>query len=77
MDKEEIESTMNKILKQIEDFNNEPSYAKALSLDMNITVLRFLIGEQNFLPLHYFRNAHENAIKFIDEYQKKKSQESK
>ena len=68
MTKEEIEDTMNKLLRQIQEFNEEPTYDKALRLDMGISVLRFLIGEQNFLPLHYFRSAHENAVKFIDKH---------
>lgn len=33
---------------------------------MNISILRFIIGEKNFLPLHFFRQAHEEAIKIID-----------
>lgn len=70
MDKEEIETTMQNILKQIADFNDSPTYDKAVSLDMNISILRFLIGEQNFLPLHYFRHAHEQAIAFIDKHYK-------
>lgn len=73
MDKEEIESMMNKLLKQIQDFKDEPTYEKALAIDMSISILRFVIGEQNFLPLHYFRTAHEEAIKFIDEHNKQKA----
>lgn len=66
MDKEEIESIMQKTLKMIEVFRELPTYENALLLDVNISILRFLIGEQNFLPLHHFRRAHEDAIKLID-----------
>lgn len=68
MDKEEIDNIMQKLLKLIESFNEEKTYDKALHLDQSITILRFIIGEQNFMPLHYFRAAHEDAVKYIDEY---------
>ena len=71
MDKEEIESMMQKILRQIHEFTDEPDYEKAVQLDSDISILRFLIGEQNFLPLHYFRQAHEKVVMFIDEHDKK------
>lgn len=45
MDKEEVENTMNKLLKLIESFNEEKTYDKALHLDQSITILRFMIGE--------------------------------
>ena len=70
MEKEEIEAEMQKILKMVDTFKDTPSYELALDIDKDISILRFLIGESNFLPLHYFRNAHEEAIKYIDVYRK-------
>lgn len=70
MDKEDIESTMTQILKEIDSFHNEPTYDKAYMLDQKITIFRFIIGEKNFLPLHYFRTAHEEVIKYMDKYEK-------
>ena len=67
MDYDEIQSKMQKILRQIEDFEDEPDIDKAKTLDRDISILRFVIGEQNFLQLHYFRRAHEQAIRYIDE----------
>ena len=77
MNKEDIENQMYKILTQIDSFKDEPTYEKAVDIDMNITILRFMIGEQNFLPLHFFRTAHEDAIKFIDEHKKQDSSSTK
>lgn len=70
MEKEEIEAEMQKILKMVDAFKDAPTYELALDIDKEISILRFLIGEANFLPLHYFRNAHEEAIKYIDAYRK-------
>ena len=70
MDKEEIESAINKIVRESEDFMDSPTYLKALELDRDISILRYIIGEQNFLALHYFRMVHEKAIRFIDNHDK-------
>lgn len=76
MDKETIEDIMQKLLRQIECFNENPDYDKAKMVDQQISVLRFCIGESNFLPLHYFRAAHEAAVKYIDEHDKAKAKEN-
>lgn len=72
MDKEEIEFAMQKIVKESQTFEEAPSYSLALELDKDLSILRYIIGEQNFLGLHYFRRIHEEAIKFIDAEQKKR-----
>ena len=66
MDKEEIDSAINKIVRESEDFMESPTYMKALELDKDISILRYMVGEQNFMALHYFRMVHETAIIFID-----------
>ena len=68
MDKEEAEDMLNTIIKCSRSFQEDPTYEKALDLDIRISVLRYLIGEENFLALHYFRRMHEQAVKFIDEH---------
>ena len=68
MDKEEIDSAINKIVRESEDFIDSPTYLKALELDKDISILRYMVGEQNFLALHYFRMVHEKAIIFIDKH---------
>lgn len=70
MDKETIEDMMQKLMRLIDDFNELPSIDKAKSIDKQISVLRFCIGEQNFIPLHYFRAAHEEAVRYIDNMDK-------
>lgn len=75
MDKEEVESAMQKIIKESQKFEEAPSYMLALELDKDLSILRYIIGEQNFLGLHYFRRVHEEAIKFIDA--KTKAEKSK
>ena len=68
MDKEDIESAINKIVRESEDFMESPTYLKALELDKDISILRYIIGEQNFLAMHYLRMVHEKAIIFIDKH---------
>ena len=72
MDREAIEDMMTKLLKLVDDFHDEPSLDKAIDIDKQISVLRFCIGEQNFIPLHYFRAAHEDAVRYIDNMNKSK-----
>lgn len=68
MDKEEIESAINKIVRESEDFMESPTYLKALELDKDISILRYIIGEQNFLAMHYFRMVHEKVVELIDKH---------
>ena len=68
MDKEEIDSAINKIVRESEDFMDSPTYLKALELDKDISILRYMVGEQNFMALHYFRMVHEKAIICIDKH---------
>ena len=68
MDKEDIDSAINKIVRESEDFMESPTYLKALELDRDISILRYIVGEQNFMALHYFRMVHEKAIIFIDKH---------
>lgn len=68
MTNEEIESAMQKIIHEAQMFQEAPSNDVALELDKDISILRFLIGEDNFIALHYFRRMHEDAIKWLDEH---------
>ena len=68
MDKEEIDSKINKIVRESEDFMESPTYMKALELDKDISILRYMVGEQNFMAMHYFRMVHEKAIILIDKH---------
>ena len=77
MDKEEAERIINQILKEVDAFREEPTYIRALQLDKDITILRYIIGEANFLPLHYFRAAHEEAVKYIDNMNKQNNGDNK
>lgn len=77
MDKEEIETMMQRILKDCESFYEFRTYEKAVHIDQEISVLRFLIGEANFLPLHYFRTAHEEAVRYIDNMNKQNKGDNK
>ena len=70
MDKEDIESAINKIVRESEDFMESPTYLKALELDKDISILRYMVGEQNFMALHYFMMVHEKAIRLIDKHDK-------
>ena len=68
MDKEDIESAINKIVRESEDFIESPTYMKALEIDKDISILRYMVGEQNFMSLHYFMMVHEKAIRLIDKH---------
>lgn len=68
MDKEDIETAINKIVSKCSEFRDNPTYDLALDLDKDITILRYIIGESNFLSLHYFRAMHEKVVKLIDEH---------
>ena len=70
MDKEDIESAINKIVRESEDFMDSPTYLKALELDKDISILRYMVGEYNFMALHYFMMVHEKAIRLIDKHDK-------
>ena len=73
MDKEYVESCINKIVKLAGEFEDNPSYQLAMELDKDISIVRFIIGESNFLTLHYFRRIHEAAVKLIDAHDKAKN----
>ena len=77
LDKEEIEQTLNKIITDGQRLEEEPTYELALSLDAQISVLKFIIGEQNFEAMHYFKRVHDKAIKVIDEHDKAMTEEMK
>lgn len=70
MDRETIEDIMQKLLYLIDDFHDEPSLDKAIDIDKQTSILRFCIGEQNFMPMHYFRAAHEDVVRYIDNMNK-------
>lgn len=73
MDKEDIENSINKIVADAQRFEEEPTYMRALELDKDISILRYMIGEDNFLAMHYFRRVHEEAVKFIDKHDKERN----
>lgn len=66
MDKDDIEQAMQKITHEAQQFKEESTNELALELDKDISIIRFIIGEENFLSLHYFRRIHEDAIKWLD-----------
>lgn len=37
---------------------------------MQLSMLRFVVGEQNFASMHYFKSLHEKAIAIVDEHDK-------
>lgn len=37
-----------------------------MELDKDLSILRFIIGEDNFTSLHYFNMVHDDVAKFID-----------
>ena len=69
MDKEEIESALENVVHKARMFEEAPSCTLALELDKDMSILRFIIGEQNFSTMHYFKRVHDKAVKFIDERQ--------
>lgn len=68
LDKEEIETYINRIVVNGQKLEEEPTYELANSLDRDITVLRFIIGQTNFESLHYFKRVYTKAIQIIEEH---------
>jgi len=76
MDKEEIEQIMQKIIRMADEFKDYPSTSLASDLDKEISILRFIIGENNFISLHYFRSVHEKVVAYLDGKDKSKSNDA-
>ncbi len=70
LDKEEVETYINRIVRNGQRLEEQPTYQLALALDADITVLRFIIGEQNFESLHYFKRVHDKAIQVLEQHDK-------
>ena len=77
MDKEEIDDTIKKVTKQIDDFNAEPTYEKALWLDMSLSIFKLLIGSDTFNSLHYFKMIHDDVVKYIEKHRKEEEANEK
>ena len=77
MDREEIDDTLKKAVKLIDSFTAEPTYEKALYLDMTLSIFRLLIGSDSFDHLHYFKMTHEDVIAYIEKHRKVAAHEQK
>ena len=75
MDIDEITSSMQRVLRMAEEFEEAPDIELANRLDKEISILRFMIGEAAFIPMHYFRRVHEDVVKYIDKQAKQKGKQ--
>ena len=76
MDREDLESALDKVIRLSKDFRAEPTYDKALQLDIDICLIRLMVGEQNFQTLHYFCMMHEEASRFIEKTLKEREKKN-
>lgn len=72
MNNEFAEETIQNILKLAKQFEESHSYLLAMQLATSIGILRYIIGEKNYLALDYFRRVFKDAMKVIDEHENKK-----
>ena len=77
MNKEEIDDMIKKVTKQIDSYNEVPTYEKALWLDMSLSIFRLLIGSDVFDSLHYFKMIHADVIKHIEKCRKEEEANEK
>lgn len=66
MDRDDLDTAMKTLLKQIDRFKEDPSFENALAVDATCTILHFSIGEQNWAPLHYFQTHWALAKEIVD-----------
>ena len=71
---EEIETAMNKVMRALETFEESKTAENARECEWKLTMLKLLIGADNFDQLPAFSRALREASDFIDKYNKNKEQ---
>ena len=74
---EEIETAMKRVQQALEAFEEEKTAENARECEWKLTMLKLLIGADNFDQLPAFSRALREASAFIDEYNKNNMEEAK
>ena len=69
---EEIDTAMNRVQQALEAFEESKTAENARECEWKLTMLKILVGPDNFDQLPAFSRALREASAFIDEYNKNK-----
>ena len=71
---EEIETAMKSVLKALEAFEESKTFETALELEWKLTIMKLLVGLDNFDKLPAFSRALREASAFIDKHYSNKEE---
>ena len=71
---EEIDKAMNRVQQALEAFEESKTAENARECEWKLTMLKLLIGADNFDQLPAFSRALREASAFIDKYNKNKEE---
>ena len=72
---EEIETAMKKVQQALEAFEESKTLENARECEWKLTMMKLLIGADNFDQLPAFSRALREASAFVDKYSKKEAAE--
>ena len=72
---EEIDTAMKRVQQALEAFEESKTEENARECEWKLTMLKLLIGADNFDQLPAFSRALREASAFVDKYNKNKEQE--
>ena len=71
---EEIETAMKRVQQALEAFEESKTFETALDLEWKLTIMKLLVGLDNFDQLPAFSRALREASSFIDKCNKKEEE---
>ena len=70
---EEIETAMKRVQQALEAFEESKTFETALDLEWKLTIMKLLVGLDNFDQLPAFSRALREVSAFIDKHNKKEA----
>ena len=71
---EEIDKAMKRVQQALEAFEESKTFETALELEWKLTIMKLLVGLDNFDQLPAFSRALREASAFIDKHNKKEEE---
>ena len=71
---EEIDKAMKRVEQALEAFEESKTFETALDLEWKLTIMKLLVGLDNFDQLPAFSRALREASAFIDKHNKKEEE---
>ena len=71
---EEIDTAMNRVQQALEAFEESKTFETALELEWKLTMMKLLVGLDNFDKLPAFSRALREVSAFIDKHNKKEEE---